>query len=76
MNITPKNWKKSEVTEQKERVEVGTKLTYCDSCNFQRWTVTEKDGDLITIVTEDGFEEYKDLDALQIGWEFSQTYTD
>lgn len=72
MNLTPKNWKKSEVEEQKERVAVGTKLIYCDMCNFQRFTVTEIDGTLMTLIDEDGQTDYADMDSLQIGWSFSQ----
>jgi hypothetical protein len=72
MNLTPKNWKKSEVEEQKERVVVGTKLIYSDMCNFRRFEVTEVEGTLLTLVDDEGQIDYADMDSLQIGWSFSQ----
>jgi hypothetical protein len=71
MNLTPKSWKKSEVEEQKNRVVVGTKLIYCDYCNFQRFTVTAVDGNIASLVDSDGWEDSVNLDGLQLGWEFA-----
>jgi|GEM_PF-4877656 len=71
MNLTPKSWKKSEVTENKDLVKVGSLLIYSDACNFQRWEVTELDGYIATLKDAEGYEDCIDLECLQIGWDFS-----
>lgn len=73
MNLTPKSWKRSEVEENRHMVEVGTRLIYSDSCNFQRHTVTALDGDMATVIDSNGCEDMIDLSSLQLGWSFSET---
>lgn len=72
MNLTPKGWKHSEVTENRHRVEIGTRLVYSDACNFKRYTVTSVDGDTATVTDDsDGWEDTITLTALQLGWSFA-----
>lgn len=74
MDLTPKGFKKSEVTENKELVKVGTFLTYTDVCNYQIFKVIEVRGNLAEVKnTDGGFEHIIDLDALQLGWKFAMT---
>jgi hypothetical protein len=72
MNLTPANWKKSEVTENKQFVTVGMKLRAPGS----EWCkVTEIEGDNIKVRFEDDnageFDEWYNLNDLQIGWAFT-----
>lgn len=71
MNLTPKNWKKSEVEEQQDRVVVGTKLIYSDMCNYRTFTVAAIEDSLMILIDEDGEMDSADIEGLQIGWSFS-----
>lgn len=72
MNLTPANWKKSEVTENKQYVEIGMRL-YTPGSNWV--TVIERNDNEI-LVREDNdptgeWDNWYNLDDLQIGWNFS-----
>ena len=72
MNLTPANWEKSEVTNNKNFVATGMRLYSAGSV----WcVVTEVRGDKIKVRFEDDttgeFDEWFDMNDLQIGWEFS-----
>ena len=65
MNLSPIV---SPLTQDKDRVEVGTKIVYSDVCNYNKYTVTAVDGDEFTAVSEDGEEIVKSFENLQYGW--------
>ena len=72
MNLTPANWKKSEVTENKQFVTVGMRLY---SAGSEWCKVTEVEGDEMKVRFEDDdageFDEWFNMNDLQLGWQFS-----
>ena len=71
MNLTPTNWKKSEVTENKEFVKVGMTLFFTDPCQCERFEVMAVNEKSMTVRDATGEEFEKDFDGLQIGWSFT-----
>lgn len=73
MNLTPANWKKSEVTENKQYIKSGMRLF---TPNSGPCKVLEINGEDMKIRLEedetDEFDEWFDMNDLQIGWSISR----
>lgn len=72
LNLSPKHWAQSDVSTNRDKVVVGTRLIYSDQCNYSEFIVTK--------LIEGGFEiknidsDYSDIqffDNLQLGWKFN-----
>ena len=65
MNLSPIV---SPLTQDKDSVEIGTKVVYSDMCNYTEYTVTAVNATEFTAVSEDGEEVNPTFESLQFGW--------
>ena len=72
MNLTPANWKKSELTNRSNELKVGTEIYYIDACNYLRFVITKvlSDVDFEIKNIETNEIGYLDISSCQLGWNF------
>ena len=73
MNLTPANWKKSEVTEYKDYVKAGMRL-FSPASGACKVLEVETDNMLVHFEDDDAgeFDEWFNMNDLQLSWSFSR----